>query len=604
MTTVPPPINVLHREVQVETPEQVAVGYELADLGSRFTALLLDGLIIVGILLVLWVAIPATGLALQDILGAMSSVVIAAVVLLLTFAVVWGYFACFEGLRDGQTPGKRKMGLRVIRDGGYPVGFREALIRNLLRLIDSQPFPTWLVGGTVMMLHPQTKRLGDLVAGTVVVRERGETVLPEEHPGGDASGPPRLTDAEFDAVSRYAARSKQLPIEVRTRLSGQLLTRLADRLPSDARTGPYSAEVLLNGLYADEARRRAARGRVGGGTAQAAALVRERRGSWNDYRHVLERAGKQGLNGLPEGEVSRFAALYRATAADLARARTYGASPELLYSLERWVGAGHNLLYRPGARSVLHLFRWFAHGFPALVRRLWRPITLAAVLLFGPMAITGIAIHADVARARDLLPAQMLARAEEGAIRQAQGSGYIDMPELGMPLMASSIIANNVQVTFVAFVGGVLAGLGTLAILVLNGVSIGGVFGLFAAHGLTGYLLAFVLPHGVVELAAISIAGGAGLWMGSALVIPGRATRKDALVARGRDAVALIGGTAAMLLVAGIIEGFISPAPLPMAVKVGVSATTAVLLAVYLTFGGRAPSAADDQSSARAFTSR
>src|SRR5690606_13668071 len=127
--------------------------------------------------------------------------------------------------------------------------------------------------------------------------------------------------------------------------------------------------------------------------------------------------------------------------------------------------------------------------------------------------------------------------------------------------------------------GGVLAGVGTLAILVFNGVFIGGVFGLFAAHGLSPYLLAFVLPHGVVELSAIAIAGGAGLWMGSALLVPGRATRKDALVSRGREAVGLLAGTGVLLIVAGLIEGFISPAPWPMTVKAGVSAITAVLLA-------------------------
>jgi uncharacterized membrane protein SpoIIM required for sporulation len=157
-----------------------------------------------------------------------------------------------------------------------------------------------------------------------------------------------------------------------------------------------------------------------------------------------------------------------------------------------------------------------------------------------------------------------------------------------MPVMASGIIANNVQVTFVAFAGGILAGIGTVLALVFNGVLLGGVAAAFANQGQSLHLWTFVLPHGIIELMAIAIAGGAGLWLGSALWMPGRRTRREALTMRGREAVGLIAGTTLLLIVAGLIEGFVSPAPIPRAAKLGFALLTAVLLALYLLFGGRA----------------
>lgn len=584
----------LGRKVEVETPELVEVTYELADLGSRFTALMIDGVILIAVLLAVTIGVPLLlGWARLLPSGSVSSVM--AVLVLVNFLVTWGYFVYFEAFRDGQTPGKRRMGLRVVQDGGYPLSVRAALVRNLLRLVDSVPPPTFLLGGTAMMLHPQTKRVGDMAAGSVVVRERGEPALPEEAGGAEGVGPPRLNDAEFDMLARYLARRDDLPGDVRLRIGGQLVTLLVARLDQDPGRGKRSSDAFLRDLHDEETRRRA-HGARAGTSFQSAQLVRRQSGAWREYRELVERVQDRGFRGVPEEDVTRFATLYRTTAADLARSRSYGASAELVYSLQRLVGAGHNLLYRPGAASGRSFLRWLARGFPALVRRRWVPVSIAAALLFGPMLATGAAVQLEPARARQVLPAEMLARAEEGAERQAAGAGYVEIPEMWMSMFATSIITNNVQVAILAFAGGVAAGLGTVVTLVFNGVSIGAAFGLFGAYGLSLHLLAFVLPHGVLELTAICIAGGAGLWLGSALIAPGRSTRRDALVVRGREAVSLLGGAAVMLVVAGLIEGFISPSPLPMAFKAAISATSAVLVAGYLVLGGRRDGS-DDQSS-------
>src|SRR5690606_10107632 len=107
------------------------------------------------------------------------------------------------------------------------------------------------------------------------------------------------------------------------------------------------------------------------------------------------------------------------------------------------------------------------------------------------------------------------------------------------------------------------------------------------------YLWTFVLPHGVIELSAITIAGGAGLWLGSALVLPGRLTRREALERRGREAVGLIAGTTLLLIVAGFIEGFISPSSLPREVKLGLASLFLIGLIGYLGRGRQGVQSAD-----------
>ncbi len=577
----------LGRRETVETPEHVAITYDLADLGSRFAALVLDGVILLITLLVILIGVPLLDVRFGLGIGWSSSWVLA-LVLIASFGLVWGYFVYFEGLRDGQTPGKRLLGIRVVHDGGYPLTLRGAVVRNLLRVVDVQPLPSCLVGGVIMMLHPRTKRLGDLAGGSVVVRERTVALLPEEEGEAMVRGRVRLDDAELAALAQYVARRESLRADARDRLAARLVELLGEHFEGDARLSDLGADAYLAVFFAEESARRAAQG-VGGasGSAQATSLARRQRRVWEEYRLLLERAQRRGLSRLPEGDVARFATLYREVAADLARARSYGGSESLLYSLERWVGAGHNLLYRPTQRSWRVLRGWLGGGFPALVRLRWRPIALAAVLFYLPALVTFGAVRQEPARELDLLPPGMVARAEAAQEREALGLGYVEIPDVFMPVFASGIIANNVQVTFLAFAGGILAGLGTSMILLFNGVHLGAAAAAFANRGSSLHLWTFVLPHGVIELTAICIAGGAGLWLGSGLVLPGRQRRRDALVARAREAASLLGGTVLLLVIAGLIEGFISPAPIARPLKLIFAAVFAALLAGYLAVAGQ-----------------
>jgi uncharacterized membrane protein SpoIIM required for sporulation len=397
------------------------------------------------------------------------------------------------------------------------------------------------------------------------------------------------------SLRQYAQRREALERPARDRFALQLAAHYARHIRAGADRGylldpgkPAQADALLTTVFADETGRRAAAGAAtASGTAAAAALLRRQRPRWAEYGQLLGRARAARLASLPEAQVSRFAALYREVAADLARARTYRASREMVYTLERLVGAGHNLLYAPAPQSVRAAWRWLGTGFPTLVRRRRHAILAAAGLLFAPAIISFAMVVADPELRHEMVPAGLIARAEEGAARQADGRGYIDVPEILMPLFSSGIIANNVQVTFTAFAGGIAAGLGTALVLLLNGIMLGGAAAVFHIEQLNVYFWSFVLPHGVIELTAICVAGGAGIWMGSALVLPGRRPRRAVLVERAREAVSLVGGAVVMLLVAGVIEGFISPSAVSAPLKFAFALGTALILFSWLLGGGR-----------------
>ncbi len=586
------------RRVRIETPEHVELGYDLADLGSRFLALTLDHVFLA-------LALLALGLAAGFVIASfeLSTLVVSWSFAVLVFAVgmgFWVYFTTFEGLAGGRTPGKRLVGIRVIHDGGYPLTFRGAVVRNLIRLVDLQPFFTWMVGGGAMLLSPRTQRLGDMAAGTLVVRDRARGTLPEREALARAAvGAPVLTHREFEVLSGYVARRLALRPEARARLAASLAGTLAGHVnerapvPEDKPPGGWQgvddlrADSRLVALHAAENARWHARGEgPAGRSAQAVALVRMQTDRWQAYRELLGRA-KRGLRKLPEEELPRFAGMYREVAADLARARTYHGSIELQESLERMVGAGHNLLYRPIGRSWRALLAWLSGGFPAAVRRRWPLVALAAVLLFGPMLATHVHVQADPDAARLYLPVEMIARAESAADRAAVGEGYIDMPEGMMPVFSSALIANNVQVTFAAFAGGILAGLGSALVLLFNGMSIGAMLGLYAHHDASALIWAFIAPHGGLELTAIVISGAAGMWLGSAFWAPGRRTRAEALRRRGREAVGLLAGTTLLLILAGFVEAFVSPSLLPASLKFAFGAVALAALMTYLALSGR-----------------
>lgn len=562
----------LTRHLAVETPEHVVLDYEVAGLGSRAAAALVDQALVLLLL---------AAVRMLAMLGARAGLTPGslgpAVLLLVGFGIWYGYFIFFEALRQGQTPGKRLVGLRVVMATGHAVTTGAAVVRNLLRTADFLP-PPYLLGAALVALHPRSRRLGDLVAGTVVVRDR-----PQDAPSPRAAvsaavelTAPLLTDEEYALVQQAMARLDTLAPGPRARVLHALATRLDAALPA----GGPAAERLARLLEAETARRASGLGASG----RSEQLVARQRDRWREFEALVRRAQRTGLDGLAADELPDFAARYREVAADLARLRTYGAPRDTMARVERLAAAGHNLLYRRAARGggVLHTL---AVECPAAVVAA-RGYVLAGFLAFMVPGTVGYQLlRHEPAMAERVLPVGMLERAEAGAERRAQGGRYVSVAVEGRPFTASWLIVNNVRVALFCFAGGIFLGVGALLLLAFNGLSLGATAGHFVNVGLGGYLGEFVLGHGVLELTAIWIAGGAGFLLGTTLVAPGALRRGDALQLAGQRAVRMLGAAVTCLVVAGCIEGFVSTSEAGWTGRVLASALSLVFLASYLAFG-------------------
>ncbi len=308
-----------------------------------------------------------------------------------------------------------------------------------------------------------------------------------------------------------------------------------------------------------------------------------RQADWKALAQLLDRS-RDGVGYLTPVEIERLGYLYRAVTSDLALAqRDFPMDPVTAY-LNQLVARAHAVVYRGEPLAWRRLVRFATTGFPRAYREA-APFVLAAALLFLlPAAIAGLAAAWQPESARWLLPAQvqyLIPSIEDHEL-------WVDIPVQERPYASSFIMQNNIQVAFLAFGLGVLVGLPTVWVLVLNGLILGGLSGLTAHYGIAFELWTFVIGHGVIELSTIFIAGGAGLSLGWAIIRPGLYSRRDALTMAARRAVRLVIGCVPLLVLAGCIEGFISPAEgLSWPIKWGVGIGSGILLYSYLLLAGR-----------------
>lgn len=576
------------QHLEVETPEHVVLDLEIAGIGSRSLAALTDTLILIGGTVAALLALGLLG-GFGLALGPWGS----ALLLLGGFAAWTGYYIFFEGFRRGQTPGKRLVGIRVLMDTGHAVTPSAAAVRNLLRVADFLP-PPYLAGLLLVAFHPRGKRLGDLVAGTVVARDRPGEPPARDAPAGTAPADaalalPELTDAEYALLLQFERRQGDLAPPARARLATALAARFADH---PARAGNGDTAHLLD-LLARERGRRESR-LAGFGGSPAARLVTRQRVRWDEFQALADRAARAGLDSFAAEELPDFAARYREVAADLARSRTYRADERTIARLERLVAAGHNALYRDERGTWRRVGQVLLRECPGAILRT-RGYVLVASLAFLAPAGAGYAVMRDrPTLAAEVLPDVVLSRAAAGVQRKEAGRRYVDVAAADRPLMASGIITNNVRVAIACFAGGVFLGVGSLVLLGFNGLMIGATAGHFANAGLLDYLLEFIVGHGLLELFAIWVAGAAGFLLGRTLVAPGDLSRADALVLSGRVAVRMVGGAATLLVVAGLIEGFVSASQGDYAVRFGAAAASLGFLGLYL-LNGRGAAAAGDR---------
>ena len=582
----------------VETPEHVDVHFELAGIGSRLAAALLDLLLMLLALLILALVFDAV----VEQTGKTARGWLAALMLLLVFFVVWGYFTLFEALNGGRTPGKQALGIRVVMDTGRPITPAAAVVRNLVRILDTYFVPPLLPALLTIFLHRSNKRPGDIAAGTIVVRDRptdwtlgggaalqtGAATQPADEP--IEAGPPELSEQEFRLLDRFLGRLNELAPDVQVRITADLVRRFEGRIPRRN----ADPEAYLVTVFAEEQRKRRSRfaarpqtGAAGRMSVPAERFVEKKRSGWESFRETAIRMERSGVGALSAGEIPAFAAQYREVAADLARARTYQVDPRVIDYLERVVSAGHNALYRARGKEHTPLLHYILYDFPAAVVASWQYVLLAFLLFTIPAAVGYVMIRERPSLAEEIVPPVMVRRAEQAAERTAEGRGYAEAPGEERPIIAAAIITNNIQVSFGVFVGGMTGGLLTAWLLFANGMMLGLGLGLFKNYNALSYLVTFVVGHGVLELTAIFISAGAGFRLAKALIAPGDRTRKDALVLEGRIAARMLGAVVTLLAIAGTIEGLLSTSDASAVWKYGVSALTVVFLFLYLLSGRR-----------------
>jgi uncharacterized membrane protein SpoIIM required for sporulation len=279
--------------------------------------------------------------------------------------------------------------------------------------------------------------------------------------------------------------------------------------------------------------------------------LEKRKPYWARLEELVERSRK-GVSSLTHKELRELGLLYRQTASDLAAVREDVSTRQLTVYLNQLLGRCHNLIYlghKPQVSGIVHFYR---DTYPQVFRETLPQIAIAvAIFVFGMIVAWAVTLR-DPAFAYRLIGPRMMETIEQRKM-------WTDSIVTVKPLASSGIMTNNLSVSFAAFAMGITGGLGTIWMMLMNGLLMGVIGAATWKAGMALQLWSFVAPHGVLELPAIFIAGGAGLEIARGLLFPGMLPRKVSLSRAGSRASKLVLGVIPLLVVAGLLEGFFSP---------------------------------------------
>jgi len=306
-------------------------------------------------------------------------------------------------------------------------------------------------------------------------------------------------------------------------------------------------------------------------------FIERRERDWKRLEQLVDK--NKGRNTLSAEEIYELGTLYRAVTSDLAIARRDFPQERVTPILNQLLTRAHSFIYQQDVTDSRGFFHYFTHTIPQTFRQTWF-FSFAGFLLFLIPFIVGFRIaYLNPAVAQPL-------GIEEMRLILANDTVWTEIPPNERPNAMSQIATNNIRIAILAFGGGITLGIYSVYILTYNGLVIGAVLGLAYHYGLGYELTNFIFAHGVVELSVIFFSGGAGMQVGWAVINPGIYSRRDAIARTARRAAALITAAIILLMISGVIEGFLSPSDAPFSVKVATGLGTGLLMYSYFLFSG------------------
>jgi uncharacterized membrane protein SpoIIM required for sporulation len=306
--------------------------------------------------------------------------------------------------------------------------------------------------------------------------------------------------------------------------------------------------------------------------------IAKRRPHWDRLALLLSQSGEGGSSGLARlsrGELREMALLYRQMAADLSVLRQDPTARAHAQHVNQLLARAHHIIYSGRKTSLLAFFRFLHEDYPAIFQR-QLPYVLASLAVSVAWGVLGAVItNARPEFMRHFVGPQMIATMER---HQMWTQSVISVA----PLASSAIMTNNLAVSFVTFAGGIVFGLGTFFYLYMNGMMLGVIGAACHQFGMSLALWSFVAPHGSLELPSIIIAGGAGFRLGHAMLFPGELRWRESVARGGIEATQLVSGIIPLLIVAGCLEGFLSPSHVPVWFKFTTGGMLFLLLLVWL----------------------
>ncbi|MGE5557745.1 MAG: stage II sporulation protein M [Bacillota bacterium] len=314
-------------------------------------------------------------------------------------------------------------------------------------------------------------------------------------------------------------------------------------------------------------------------------FVQERRNRWERLFSLLKKSEKAQMTSFTPGEILEFAALYRQASADLASAQAQKLPADVVGFLNDLTARAYHQIYRTEKFSTHSIKHLILSEFPALCRANWRIITFTFLIMLAGWCLGFFGYLAGPETVAGFLPGGYVE-----IIDRYKSGTWFNEPMTARPFISSYIMIHNVQVALYAFAGGMTLGIYTCYIIIFNGFFLGALSALFMQKKLLLSFWAMILPHGVIELSAIVLAGAAGFMLTRAFLFPGEYSRQDALKLYGPRAVRFILGTAFLLAIAALIEGFLSTIStkiIPEYARLSFAGLTGILLFLYI--GSRKP---------------